>query len=1223
VLTVFVQYYLTKNPARQKELDTCLQKNIANPFVTQLIIYFEKEADMSLIENNPKIVKRFYPDRMTYGYWLKEVNQMPVGTLSLLLNTDVYLTESVTHLTANNMGIFESKVFIALTRYNPDYKNDPNEFMLNANPHWTQDTWGVVRGEEPFPTALLQEAAFELGQPGCDNKIAYVMHSYGFLVSNPCYSVKSIHLQADDGRSYNPKRSKLLGLHAFVHPTQSVLEKSLLDFDLLTRSTEDPTIIRVNNWINDRDSYDLKGIPPSELIAEEPKEPTSEVSKPAAFDEIKAIAGSETVTSPFESVEGDNNNYPENLIPITKFSPESFRKVHEFSERFSVYDDINSYYFYDKYWPIVNKLSKAELKIDPSEANLIYLFIAGFVPPVLSLGLLSLSGSMEYSDDVLFWQFPCRTEGDAFDTHLMLSGPQIEDKVVNTYLPLPWATFIDKEKFPESIIGIYESRIKAFKEIVYGYGFSLKIHTVCQHIFWKRSQAIFERIGITNLWISHKEKNEDKLGDKIYLHSWPLFAVNYLDPTRKNGLKYIPAKDKTIFASFIGAHMKHYLSDVRLKLKDLANLPGFFIEIKDLWHFNKIVYNFQVRGEQEHKDATDQDVIFKYNNTLSQSLFSLCPVGAGPNSLRFWESLAVGSIPVVLSDTYQLPSVARLGLTDQISWDDAVIFQPEARLEELERRLRSIPPEKLQDMQDAGRKLFNAFQNLVCFGEIKRDVTHDLNVLDLFKPQQIQNPDSNQAIFDGKASLIPAIFSVGDDWVEKIIFFDQAEKLGAINLSIDGGKELQIDVEISTITEYGKFSPLINANQLKAQINYRLIDWSAKEVRAMGLKFRLKSNQSDIANVKMSVEVFNNDFSTTIKSLDKSGVLKVVSDDNPRRKDRLFESKNINNGNIFGLLSNAAKQTITENQDMLFPEILPRKMNLIGEPLSEGVTMYVHLMNRNQNVEANLKNWLAQSFNELILLDWSSDDPVAQIKGVFDDPRVRVVRVDGQKKFIRTIAQNLATQMSRYDKVFKCDSDVLIEGDFFKSHPLSKGEFWVGDWHQGRDHNERHLHGETYYHVDDFFMVNGYDERIFAYGQDDTNLKDRMLLAGLIKKVFFYNQLHHIHHEQSLRVTNQDISHPMIKTYENRIASMYLPLWNAKYLLRKFEWVQPTNSSSDYEKEGRVVTLNAEEIKTTPVDPSIQVQAVNEVAGWYVDKEQLAKMSMEEKIKLVWERQSE
>jgi hypothetical protein len=98
-----------------------------------------------------------------------------------------------------------------------------------------------------------------------------------------------------------------------------------------------------------------------------------------------------------------------------------------------------------------------------------------------------------------------------------------------------------------------------------------------------------------------------------------------------------------------------------------------------------------------------------------------------------------------------------------------------------------------------------------------------------------------------------------------------------------------------------------------------------------------------------------------------------------------------------------------------------------------------------------------------------------------------------------------------------------IQPNKYDPNASSKGEFWVYD----------------------FFRVNGYDERIMAYGHDDTNLKDRTVMAGLIKKVFSYNQLHYIPHPQETRTTNQDMVHPMVKTYENRIAARAKTLWTS------------------------------------------------------------------------------
>jgi hypothetical protein len=695
MLTLFAQYYVPKTQKRRDEIDQCFKKNIENTLVKNFVILFEREEDMKLIPNHKKITKKFFPDRMTYAHWLKETEQLKPGTLSLLVNSDIYLTDSVKHLVSHAKQMQEKKSFLALSRYNPALDG----VELNSNPHWTQDTWGIVKGEDPLPIALFQETAFELGQPGCDNKIAYVMHSYGFAVTNPCTQVCTVHLQEDSARSYDAKASKLIGLHAFVHPTQSVLEESALDFDLLTRSQYDPVEIRLNNWINSRKSYDLiaKGTPsqPIALKAKEAEGDTSVKVKLSYADIKPSIAASPTV---------------EQLISVQKFSTANYRLIAKFSERFAIYADADNLYYHDKYWPVVRSQAISDLGgISLDDKNPI-LFAHAFLPIVLEVENAEISADMQYPEDVMFWQFPCRTEGDAYDVHKAIKARSYQANEVNVYLPLPWATFIDKKKFPAAHLQILGGRVSAAQKILNKFGYTLKIHTVCQHIRWRNLEEWLPKLGITDLWISHKEKGLDDFTG-VKLHPWTLYAVNYRDKSRSKGLVFKPIDQKKTFASFIGAHMKHYPTDVRLRLNDLKDLPGYVIEIKDLWHFNKVVYNYQVFGQEKEKHSIQVDDVERYNEVISDSIFSLCPAGAGPNTLRLWESLAVGAIPVVISDTHDLPNLDLF----EFKWHDAVIFCPENRLDSLALMLSNIPVENLELMSNAGMRILNFLEVKCCF----------------------------------------------------------------------------------------------------------------------------------------------------------------------------------------------------------------------------------------------------------------------------------------------------------------------------------------------------------------------------------------------------------------------------------------------------------------------------------------------------------------------------
>ena len=301
-----------------------------------------------------------------------------------------------------------------------------------------------------------------------------------------------------------------------------------------------------------------------------------------------------------------------------------------------------------------------------------------------------------------------------------MEAPTWDGEGVHLYVGMPWATWIDKKTFPDQLLEAYRSRIKAMQAILRE---PLQVHSVCQHIRWKEHPHRFEQAGINRLWIAHKEKGWDTEG-QLRLHSWPLYAVNVLDPERREGLELVPVEKKTIFASFKGAHMKHYPSDIRLRLKELAHLEGYEIEVTDFWHFNKVVYNYQIANKEGDKEAIERQEIVAYNRLLSQSLFSLCPGGSGPNTLRLWESLGTGAIPVVLSDRHELPSLSR---QDQsiFNWDNALVSIPESDVTQIEDILRNINTAEAQALQANSLEAHKLSQQKTCFSHPENNDIRD------------------------------------------------------------------------------------------------------------------------------------------------------------------------------------------------------------------------------------------------------------------------------------------------------------------------------------------------------------------------------------------------------------------------------------------------------------------------------------------------------------------
>jgi hypothetical protein len=324
--------------------------------------------------------------------------------------------------------------------------------------------------------------------------------------------------------------------------------------------------------------------------------------------------------------------------------------------------------------------------------------------------------------DLLFWQFPCRTEAAALDVHRPLALPVLDgDSTMHCYLGLPWATWIDKERADArqleaqrqlQLLGV---RLVGLRRALQSIGADLRLHTVCQHVYWTRMLGAARRVGVTDLWLAHAPPDSAAgVEPGPTLHPWHLYAVNVLDAERRRGLTLgkDPA-ERGILASFMGTHLPHYLSDARQRLRPLAAEPGFVIEVtEDKWHFEDVVYRHQVHHEPLQASYEVGDTVERYNAVLSNSVFALCPAGAGPNTLRLWEALAVGAIPVLFGPAPRLPSGGTLAPVD---WDRIVLKLESDEIEGLPRRLREMPLGERRQRQRRGLEAFAAVQAQRCF----------------------------------------------------------------------------------------------------------------------------------------------------------------------------------------------------------------------------------------------------------------------------------------------------------------------------------------------------------------------------------------------------------------------------------------------------------------------------------------------------------------------------
>ncbi len=278
----------------------------------------------------------------------------------------------------------------------------------------------------------------------------------------------------------------------------------------------------------------------------------------------------------------------------------------------------------------------------------------------------------------IFWQYPVITEKCMYKKN---------DHVQN-YIGFPWASLLDNKinmKIP-------------FRKIFNG---NNNI-TCCQHISFRKTLPFLKRIGVTKLYTPHKIRGEDKIYG-IEIIACPHYAVNFEDKERNSVFNDVDFEkiDRPILYSFRGGWNKFYLSDLRKRIFSLSKKEDIIIENSNNWHFQDTVYNKKQNHLGKYNKGNDVD---HYNQLLLKSKFSLCPAGSGPGSIRFWECLACGSIPVLLSDKLDLPC-----LPANLSWEESIIFHPENKLNTLDKTIRSVSEEKIREMR---RNCLNIYEVL-------------------------------------------------------------------------------------------------------------------------------------------------------------------------------------------------------------------------------------------------------------------------------------------------------------------------------------------------------------------------------------------------------------------------------------------------------------------------------------------------------------------------------
>ena len=283
------------------------------------------------------------------------------------------------------------------------------------------------------------------------------------------------------------------------------------------------------------------------------------------------------------------------------------------------------------------------------------------------------------------WQRPNATEAYAAERMVGVEG----------YLSYPWASWIDAHQCGRLTAHLPLPRPLPPRAV-----------TVCQHIRALAYAHLFRDAGVTDLFWPHATAAIQRV-EGLRIHPFPLFPVRC--STHPPPAPPLPPEQRPWLYSFHGSYQPQlYLTPVRQWLFELPQRPDALLQQRSEWHFHQQVYREQVFGQPPDTLRHDElnAAADAYAAALQQSIFALCPSGSGPNSIRLWEALGYGAIPVLLADGLRLPG-------DPLLWQQALVRLPETR-----EAVASIPshlealaaqPQRLAEMQAAGQQLWRRY----------------------------------------------------------------------------------------------------------------------------------------------------------------------------------------------------------------------------------------------------------------------------------------------------------------------------------------------------------------------------------------------------------------------------------------------------------------------------------------------------------------------------------
>jgi hypothetical protein len=333
-----------------------------------------------------------------------------------------------------------------------------------------------------------------------------------------------------------------------------------------------------------------------------------------------------------------------------------------------------------------------------------------------------------------------------------------------SYIAYPWALLIDY---------YHNNKLKTF------YNFLEKLNlieplkdktdfsiTVVQSYHFKKFLPDFQKLGIKYIFSPHITKNDFlSIFYKYNIIVYPYYIYPAITSNNINLFSQNANMNKHLIYNFIGNvnYSKERPTLVRNNIINMKHLENSFVKKLEEWHFNQAVYHNQLNIINSNLSSIEDKIKREneYREIMKTSLFSICPLGIGPNSIRLWESLTYNTIPVSISDNLWLPFYI------DIDWKGLIIDIKEDNYQDI-LNLGKINSDRITQYQD---KIMNFYQSYLVegkFGSIINNIFKECNMVTLLLPWY--NHDDKKSLRYKEIHQCLEI-NLKNKYIKSIIFF--------------------------------------------------------------------------------------------------------------------------------------------------------------------------------------------------------------------------------------------------------------------------------------------------------------------------------------------------------------------------------------------------------------------------------------------------------------------